>query len=131
MESPSSPIKKRKKILSITDPHLTTTRITELQTSQSISFANSVWIDRSFSLNPSYKRILESSYNAKAKEVDFSNKADQVINEVNSWVKNETKGLIKNLLPPGSLYDDTVLLFARYTAKDNRIKNSIKHIQET
>ncbi|KAF5950980.1 hypothetical protein HYC85_012973 [Camellia sinensis] len=38
--------------------------------------------------------------------------ADQVIDEVNSWVKNETKGLIKNLLPPGSLYGDTALLFA-------------------
>ncbi|KAF5941204.1 hypothetical protein HYC85_022371 [Camellia sinensis] len=43
-------------------------------TSPFISFANSVWIDRSFSLNPSYKRILEGSYNAKAKEVDFANK---------------------------------------------------------
>ncbi|KAF5944978.1 hypothetical protein HYC85_015206 [Camellia sinensis] len=81
-------------------------------TSPFISFANSVWIDRSFGLNPSYKRILEGSYNAKAKEVDFANKADQVIDEVNSWVKNETKGLIKNLLPHGSLYGDTALLFA-------------------
>ncbi|KAF5944973.1 hypothetical protein HYC85_015201 [Camellia sinensis] len=68
-------------------------------TSPSILFANSVWIDR-------------SSYNAKAKEVDFATKADQVIDEVNSCVKNETKGLIKNFLPPGCLYGDTALLFA-------------------
>ncbi|GMP86804.1 hypothetical protein CsSME_00039444 [Camellia sinensis var. sinensis] len=81
-------------------------------TSPSISFANSVWIDRSFSLNPSYKRILEGTYNGKAKEVDFANKADQVIDEVNSCVKNETKGLIKNFLRPGSLYGNTALLFA-------------------
>ncbi|KAF5950982.1 hypothetical protein HYC85_012975 [Camellia sinensis] len=38
--------------------------------------------------------------------------ADQVIDEVNSCVKNETKGLIKNFLPPGCLYGDTALLFA-------------------
>ncbi|CAL5420817.1 unnamed protein product [Camellia sinensis] len=41
-----------------------------------------------------------------------NSKADQVIDEVNSCVKNETKGLIKNFLPPGCLYGDTALLFA-------------------
>ncbi|KAF5944976.1 hypothetical protein HYC85_015204 [Camellia sinensis] len=59
----------------------------------------------------------------------LSFKADQVIDEVNSCVKNETKGLIKNFLRLGSLYGNTALLFAmHYTAKGNGIKNSIKHI---
>ncbi|CAL5351924.1 unnamed protein product [Camellia sinensis] len=42
----------------------------------------------------------------------FANSVDQVIDEVNSCVKNETKGLIKNFLPPGCLYGETALLFA-------------------
>ncbi|XP_028100284.1 serpin-ZX-like [Camellia sinensis] len=78
-------------------------------TSPSILFANSVWIDRSFSLNPSYKRILIEN---KSSHLMSSLVADQVIDEVNSCVKNETKGLIKNFLPPGCLYGDTALLFA-------------------
>ncbi|KAL7194401.1 hypothetical protein ACSBR1_034754 [Camellia fascicularis] len=39
-------------------------------------------------------------------------KADKVIVEVNSWVENETKGLIKDLLRPGFINGDTALLFA-------------------
>ncbi|CAL5420819.1 unnamed protein product [Camellia sinensis] len=42
--------------------------------SPSISFANGLWIDRRFSLSPSYERILKASYDAKANEVDFANK---------------------------------------------------------
>ncbi|THG00125.1 hypothetical protein TEA_012421 [Camellia sinensis var. sinensis] len=38
--------------------------------------------------------------------------ADKVIDEVNSWVENETKGLIKDLFRPGSTNGDTALLFA-------------------
>ena len=35
-----------------------------------------------------------------------------MIEEVNSWVKNATEGLIKKLLPSGSLTCDTALVFA-------------------
>ncbi|KAK2986276.1 hypothetical protein RJ640_021845 [Escallonia rubra] len=38
--------------------------------------------------------------------------ADQVIDEVNSWVENASKGLIKELLPSGSLDNDTALALA-------------------
>ncbi|XP_042419823.1 serpin-ZXA-like, partial [Zingiber officinale] len=37
-------------------------------------------------------------------------KADEVANEINSWVENVTSNLIKELLPPGSVDSDTRLV---------------------
>lgn len=42
----------------------------------------------------------------------FFVKANRVTEEVNSWAENATKGLIKELLPFGSLDSDTALVFA-------------------
>ncbi|KAJ4964575.1 hypothetical protein NE237_016424 [Protea cynaroides] len=39
-------------------------------------------------------------------------KAVEVVNEVNSWVEKETSGLIKEVLPPGSVDSSTKLVFA-------------------
>ncbi|PSR87751.1 Serpin-ZX like [Actinidia chinensis var. chinensis] len=77
-----------------------------------VSFANGLWVDRSFTLKPSFEKIVKGVYKAEGKEVDFANKADQVIEEVNSWVENATEGLIKKLLASGSLDSDTALVFA-------------------
>jgi len=75
-----------------------------------LSFANGVWFDHSFPINPSFKQIAVGSYRAQTQDVDFQTKAVQVINEVNSWVDKETVGLIKELLPPGSVDHSTRLL---------------------
>ena len=42
----------------------------------------------------------------------FSLKVDEVINEINSWVENATKGLIGNLLPQESLDSNAALVLA-------------------
>lgn len=39
-----------------------------------LSAANGVWIDKSISLKPSFKVILENSYKATCREVDFASK---------------------------------------------------------
>jgi serpin B len=39
-------------------------------------------------------------------------KAEEVRSEVNSWVEKETKGLIKDLLPDGSVSSETLLILA-------------------
>ena len=39
-------------------------------------------------------------------------KAVEVTNEVNSWAEKETNGLVKDLLPPGSVDNSTRLIFA-------------------
>ncbi|KAF2299258.1 hypothetical protein GH714_031141 [Hevea brasiliensis] len=83
-----------------------------LETGPTISFVNGAWVDQTFGLKPSYEEVLKGVYHATAKEVDFVNKADQVIDEVNLWVEDATKGLIRNLLPQHCLESDTALVLA-------------------
>ncbi|XP_043694063.1 serpin-ZX-like [Telopea speciosissima] len=73
-----------------------------------LCFVNGVWVDKSFPLKPSFKQIVDNVYKAESMEVDFETKAD----EVNSWAEKETNGLIKEVLPPGSVEWLTRLIFA-------------------
>ncbi|TYH71951.1 hypothetical protein ES332_D05G219700v1 [Gossypium tomentosum] len=77
-----------------------------------LSFANGVWLDRSLPLKPSFKQVVDNVYNAASKLVDFQNKAVQAAGEVNMWAEKETNGLIKEVLPPGSVDASTRLIFA-------------------
>ncbi|KAH7673537.1 Serpin family protein [Dioscorea alata] len=76
-----------------------------------VVFSNGVWVDGSVSLKPSFKQIVSGTYKAEARAVDFQSNADQVAKEVNSWVENVTSGLIKELLPSGSVDHSTRLVF--------------------
>ncbi|KAI8015977.1 Serpin-Z4 [Camellia lanceoleosa] len=60
----------------------------------------------------SYQKLLSRVYNAESKVVDFQNKADEVVNEVNSWAKVASRGLISNILNPKSLSPDISIILA-------------------
>ncbi|XWS24287.1 hypothetical protein CRYUN_Cryun28dG0088100 [Craigia yunnanensis] len=77
-----------------------------------LSFANGIWIDKSLPLKPSFKQIVDNVYKAASTQVDFLTKAVQVAGEVNLWAEKETSGLIKQVLPPGSVDGSTRLIFA-------------------
>ncbi|KAL5705078.1 NADH:ubiquinone reductase (H(+)-translocating) [Ranunculus cassubicifolius] len=77
-----------------------------------VSFANGVWIEKSLPIKQSFNEIVEKVYKATAKQVDFQTKAVEVSSEVNSWAEKETNGLIKEILPSGSVDSSTRLIFA-------------------
>ncbi|KAB1220399.1 Serpin-ZX [Morella rubra] len=77
-----------------------------------LSFANGVWLDKSLSLKPSFKQVVDNAYKAFLDQIDFQTKAAEATSEVNSWVEKETSGLIKEVLPPGSVDHTTRLIFA-------------------
>ncbi|CAK8568233.1 unnamed protein product [Lathyrus sativus] len=77
-----------------------------------VSFINGVWVQQSFSLQPSFKESVATEFKANIASVDFVTKASEVTKEVNSWAEKETKGLIKNLLPPDAVNSLTRLIFA-------------------
>ncbi|KAL5558180.1 hypothetical protein UlMin_034391 [Ulmus minor] len=76
-----------------------------------LSFANGVWVEKALPLKPSFKQVVDSSYKASLNQVDFQTKAAEVTQEVNSWAEKETSGLIKEVLPPGSVDSSTKLVF--------------------
>ncbi|KAL6982836.1 hypothetical protein U1Q18_016229 [Sarracenia purpurea var. burkii] len=77
-----------------------------------LSFANGVWIDQSLPLKPSFKHVVDTVYKSASNHVDFQTKAVEATNEVNSWAEKETNGLIKEVLPSGSVDSSTRLILA-------------------
>lgn len=77
-----------------------------------MSFANGVWVDKSLSLKPSFKQVVDTLYKAASDHVDFQAKAGEVTNLVNSWAEKETSGLVKEILPSGAVDSSTRLVFA-------------------
>ncbi|KAF3446231.1 hypothetical protein FNV43_RR11410 [Rhamnella rubrinervis] len=77
-----------------------------------LSFANGAWVDKSLPLKPSFKQVVDTAYKAELSQVDFQTKAVEVIHEVNSWAEKETSGLIKEVLPDGSVDSTTKLILA-------------------
>ncbi|XP_044511296.1 serpin-ZX-like isoform X1 [Mangifera indica] len=78
----------------------------------SLAFANGVWIDKSLSFKDSFKEVVDNVYKAASNQVDFQTKAAEVTKEVNLWAEKETNGLIKEVLPPGSVDSTSRLIFA-------------------
>ncbi|KAL1817804.1 hypothetical protein DCAR_0522282 [Daucus carota subsp. sativus] len=77
-----------------------------------LSLANGVWLQKSLTLKPSFKEVVETVYKAACGQVDFQSKEEEARNVVNSWAEKETKGLIKELFPAGSFDSLTRLVFA-------------------
>ncbi|KAM6572875.1 hypothetical protein CsatA_016955 [Cannabis sativa] len=77
-----------------------------------LSFVNGAWLDQRYNLKPSFEAIVKETHKAQIKNVDFCTKADESVDEVNSWAEKATGGLITELLPYGSVDPLTVLVFA-------------------
>ncbi|KAL5984908.1 hypothetical protein ACLOJK_038744 [Asimina triloba] len=77
-----------------------------------LSLVNGVWVEQLFPLKQAFKDVMNRVYKAEACAVDFQNQGDEVIKEVNAWVRNRTHGLIGELLPPGSVDKSTLLVLA-------------------
>ncbi|GAB2219055.1 hypothetical protein Drorol1_Dr00006682 [Drosera rotundifolia] len=77
-----------------------------------VAKAVGVWVDRSVKLKAEFREGVERGFGAAAREVDFQNKAVEATSEVNSWAEKETNGLIKEVLPVGSVDHTTRLILA-------------------
>ncbi|CAN0922185.1 At1g47710 [Linum grandiflorum] len=77
-----------------------------------LSLANGVWVDKSISLNHTFKQLVDNVYKAASDQVDFQSKAAEVANEVNTWAEKKTNGIIKEVLPSGAVDNTTRLVFA-------------------
>ncbi|KAF7127160.1 hypothetical protein RHSIM_Rhsim11G0124000 [Rhododendron simsii] len=78
-----------------------------------LCMVNGAWVDKRFPLVESYKEeILKGIYNCDTQTVDFLYQANEVVNNVNSWVENASKGLITILLEPDSISPDTAIILA-------------------
>ncbi|GJY04643.1 serpin-ZX [Tanacetum coccineum] len=79
---------------------------------------NGVWVDKKLELQACYQRILETVYKTEARYADFKDKVNlnEAVEEINSWVKKESKGLIPSIVNTGDfkIDDFMVLVNAMY-----------------
>ncbi|KAK8936393.1 Serpin-ZXB [Platanthera zijinensis] len=77
-----------------------------------LSFVNGAWVDRSMAANPSFVAVAASVYGATIEPVDFIHQASVEEKKVNNWIEEKTNGIIKNLIPDGTINHSTRLILA-------------------
>ncbi|KAM3240101.1 hypothetical protein ACQJBY_053654 [Aegilops geniculata] len=76
------------------------------------SFACGVWVARGRALRPEFVEVAGAVYAAVAESVDFGSEPEKARQQVNTFVKHETKELIDEVLPVGSVDSSTVVVLA-------------------
>ncbi|GJZ75399.1 serpin-ZX, partial [Tanacetum coccineum] len=74
---------------------------------------NGVWVEKRVGpLLSSYQKVLKTVYKTEATYVDFKDKVKlkEAVEEINSWVKKETKELIPKIIETTDFEDDDVLM---------------------
>ena len=72
----------------------------EKETDIEISIANAIWAQKGYQFLDEFFRIVQQSYQADLKQVDFSSAAESARQAINAWVEQQTNEKIKDLLPP-------------------------------
>jgi len=75
-----------------------------------LSTANSLWVQKGFSILPEFTERLTSLYRAAPAQVDFQGAVEAARGEINAWTERETHGKIKDLFAPGSIKTNTRLV---------------------
>jgi serpin B len=70
------------------------------ETDVELSIANAIWAQKGYQFLDEFFRIVQQSYQADLKQVDFSLAAESARQAINAWVGQQTNEKIKDLLPP-------------------------------
>ena len=101
-----------------------------LEKSGIMSIANSIWINETnlknnnIKVNEQYLNLVRKYFKAAAASRVFS---DSVKEEINSWISDKTKGMIKNALD--RLSDETLMLIINAMAFEGKWKEEYKDYQ--
>ena len=72
-----------------------------------LDIANTIYHDATLEIRSEVKEILTKVVNSGIKSVDFKNNHEKVIEIINNDVEEQTKGLIKNLVSPAVINQNT------------------------
>nr|XP_048299829.1 plasminogen activator inhibitor 2 [Myodes glareolus]XP_048299830.1 plasminogen activator inhibitor 2 [Myodes glareolus]XP_048299831.1 plasminogen activator inhibitor 2 [Myodes glareolus]XP_048299832.1 plasminogen activator inhibitor 2 [Myodes glareolus]XP_048299833.1 plasminogen activator inhibitor 2 [Myodes glareolus]XP_048299834.1 plasminogen activator inhibitor 2 [Myodes glareolus] len=72
--------------------------------------ANKLFGEKSARFKEEYIQLCKKYYSTEPEAVDFLKYAEEARKKINSWVKTQTKGEISNLLPEGSIDEDTKMV---------------------
>lgn len=72
--------------------------------------SNSLWVQSGHPVLPDFEKSITENYKGSVKGLDFRNKGEQAITEINNWVKAQTKGKVSEILGPGDISNATRML---------------------
>jgi serpin B len=75
-----------------------------------LNIANSIWVENSFVPNQTFVDAMINSYHSELRRRDFQGASEQVRIEINNWAESMTRGKIKDVLPDGSIDDNTIMV---------------------
>jgi serine protease inhibitor len=76
-----------------------------------LSFANSLWPRQGLALRPGFLQVMEQDYLTPVTPLDYAN-PEPARQRINGWVEAKTRDRIKDLIQPGILSANTVLVLA-------------------
>jgi len=85
-------------------------QINKEEKNYTLSTANALWAEKSYSFLNEYIDLIESSYAGKVTNLDFKKDAENSRRIINAWVEKQTNDKIKNLIPSGVLGEMTRLV---------------------
>jgi serpin B len=72
--------------------------------------ANGLWVQHGFPVLSTFKQLIEQTYGAAPRQLDFLGATEYAREEINTWTGQHTKGKIAELFGPGSLDRNTRLV---------------------
>lgn len=75
-----------------------------------ISMVNRLWVEKTYSLKKSFKKLIRDAYQSSFQSVDFINKYEENRLAINDYILKQTHEKIKDLLPPNSVDMQTRLI---------------------
>jgi serpin B len=72
--------------------------------------ANALWYQKGEHILPAFQKRIESNYDGGLYPVDFQKAADLARRNINSWVEQQTRDKIKELIKPQHIDSQTVLI---------------------
>lgn len=75
-----------------------------------LSVANALWAQQGYPFLPDYLRLLEANYAAGVVAVDYQSAPERARRRINTWVEEQTRQRIKDLLPGGTVTAETRLV---------------------
>ncbi|XP_030350539.1 ovalbumin-like isoform X2 [Strigops habroptila] len=84
--------------------------ITAPKANYSLHVANRLYAEKTSSILPIYLKCVKKLYRAGLEMVNFKTASDQARQLINSWVENQTNGMIQDFLEPRSVDLNTLLV---------------------
>lgn len=91
-----------------------------------LSTANNLWLQTDFTVYPSFTSLLTQYYLAAITLLDFVNDTENSRQIINNTVANETNNKITDLLPPGTITNNTRLVLTNAIYMKADWKNKFK-----